>query len=395
MDKWLFYYQLGVTAVLVFTLLNLLANLLVFRSLRQGTPSQLPRVSVLVPARNEARRIAPCAQSLAAQTYANLEIIILDDNSEDDTSAVLRRCGYGEQGRLRLVQGLPLPSGWTGKAWACRQLADLAKGDFLLFTDADTEHRPETVISAVAMALDTKADLLSAWPRLRTFTLGEKLVVPLIHLLAVALYPHLVIWALQKVPALASRLPKSLLRSLGGANGQFLLFKREAYNLIGGHESVRLHMVEDVALGREIAERIGTGLRLINCDGSLLVDCRMYENFREVWNGFTKNLRPAFENALGVFVGFGVLQFCCFLLPFVWLFTSQWRWALLQTSLIYLVRLILCVRLRSSWVGMLLHPLGHLLALGIALNSWRRSLGAGLEWKGRTYHAAPGNTPAP
>lgn len=386
MSDFVFYYQAAVALVLVFCLLNLLLNLLVFRSLGKGTPKVSPFVSVLVPARNEATRIGPCASSLAAQNYEGLEILILDDNSEDDTSEVLRRMGYVEgQGRLRLLKGSPLPDGWTGKAWACQQLAAQAKGDYLLFTDADTEHSPDTVKSAVALALETKADLLSAWPRLRTLTLGEKLVVPLIHLLAVALYPHVPVHFLQANKWFAKWVPEKWLRSLGGANGQFLLFRKEAYEAIGGHGSVRAHMVEDVALGREIARRLGHCMRLINCDGSRFVDCRMYESFPEVWSGFTKNLRPAFEGSLGLFLGTGAMQFCCFFLPFICLFTGQWHWALVQVSLIYAIRLILALRMRTSWVGALLHPLGHALAMAIALNSWRRSMGAGLEWKGRVY----------
>lgn len=386
MNDYLFCYQIAVTLVLAFTLLNLALNLLVFGSLKKSNSPVTPRVSVLVPARNEAHRIGPCARSLAAQAYGPLEVLILDDNSEDDTSGVARQYGYTEgQGRLRLLKGTPLPAGWTGKAWACQQLAQAATGEYLLFTDADTEHAPETVASAMGLALRTRADLLSAWPRLRTFTLGEKLVVPLIHLLAVALYPHVTIAVLQRLPALAKHLPGKWLRSLGGANGQFILFKRTAYEAIGGHASVRAHMVEDVALGREIAERIGQGMRLVNCDGSPMVDCRMYESFPEVWSGFTKNLRPAFEKSLGAFLGFGVLQFCCFLLPFGLLASGQWKWAAVQVAMIYMVRAILAARLRTSWVSVLLHPVGHLLALLIALNSWRRSVGAGLEWKGRLY----------
>lgn len=384
MSTFVFYYQLAVTLVLGLTLLNLLLNLLVFRSLKNGVPSERPLVSVLVPARNEAARIGPCARSLAAQTYEPLEVLILDDNSEDNTAEVLFQNGYG-QGRFRLLKGSPLPAGWTGKAWACQQLAAAAKGEYLLFTDADTEHAPETVASAMALALRTRADLLSAWPRLRTLTLGEKLVVPLIHLLAVALYPHVFVHLFQRIPWIARKLPEQWLRSLGGANGQFLLFRREAYDAIGGHNAVRAHMVEDVALGREIAQRIGRGMRLANCDGSELVDCRMYTSFAEVWSGFTKNLRPAFEGALGVFLGAGIVQMCCFWLPFVLLFTGQCLWAAWQVGVIYLIRFILAARMRTSWVGALLHPLGHALAMGIALNSWRRSVGAGLEWKGRVY----------
>jgi hypothetical protein len=145
--------------------------------------------------------------------------------------------------------------------------------------------------------------------------------------------------------------------------------------------------VEDVALGREIALRIGEGMRLVNCDGSRAVSCRMYESFGGVWEGFTKNLRAAFEGSVAAFVGTGFLKACAFLLPFGWLCVpGPWTgWVLAQIGVIYLIRGILTARFRTSWIGWIGHPVGMLLALAIGANSWRRSAGRGVTWKGRTY----------
>jgi len=318
MSGFILAYHCVVIALLLAALAMLAVNLRCFASLnnvqqtvsaKAADPS--PLVSVLVPARNEAKRIAPCVRSLLAQDYPRLELLVLNDHSEDETESILRRLGLGEHNPARrLIQGAALPPGWTGKNWACHQLAQQARGAWLLFTDADTEHAPGALASAQAHAQAARADLLSAWPRLMTKTWSERLIIPVIHILAVAFYPHALLAWLQRHPERLRRCPPSALRALGGANGQFLFFKKTAYDAIGGHAAVRAHLVEDVALGREIAARLGEGMRLVNCDGSRLVECRMYLRFGEVWEGFTKNIRPAFEDAIAVWWIIGALQLC-------------------------------------------------------------------------------------
>ena len=384
-------YHSLVLLFLGLTLANLLLNLVVVRSLGQAplNSGRFPRVSVLVPARNEAHRITPCATSLKAQDYPDFEVIVLNDNSEDRTAEVLLGLGYAteDSARFRLLNGTPLPTGWIGKAWACHQLARAATGDYLLFTDADTIHAPGTIRAAISQAQATRADLLTVWPRQITGTWSEKLVIPLLFLLGIGIYPFAIFELLQNSPRLSSLLPRSFLRSLGAANGQFILFKRAAYEQIGGHERVRSHMVEDVALGREVSARMCEGMRLITCDAKEFVSCRMYESFAEVWEGFTKNLRAVFEESLFTFLLTGAILAACFFLPFVLIaLPVGWRGLIAsQIALIYLLRIILTIRFRTSWLGCVLHPAGYLLSLLIGLNSWRKSAGKGVSWKGRVY----------
>jgi chlorobactene glucosyltransferase len=386
----LFFYQCLVLGFLALAVCNLVSILLTFKSVpaAEAKCTNCPTVSILVPARNEARNIAACVESLARQNYSNFELIVLDDNSDDGTSEIARQSmpRDGADSKFRIVHGSELPEGWTGKAWACHQLAALARGEFLLFTDADTVHSQRSVGDAMAFSIATRADLLSAWPRLVTKSLGEKLVVPILHLLFGAMYPHGVWMWLQNRPQIARLFPAKILRSAGVANGQFLLFKKSSYDAIGGHCAVRHDLVEDVALGREVASRAGEGMRLINCDGSHLVDCRMYRSMAEVWEGFTKNVRPAFEKDTIRFVLFGISQVCVFLLPFVFVFQREHRSIVIaQLVLIYLLRLMLALRFRTSISGALLHPIGHLIAVLIGLNSWLNAGRAGVTWKGRRY----------
>ncbi len=382
----LFHAFVGLALLLVW--LNSLATLFfVSRPRLVQAADDAPFVSILVPARNEARRIAQCLASLAAQNYPRFDVLMLDDHSDDGTRKCAEEIGFTVEGRFRILLGGSLPSGWVGKAWACDQLAHAAGGDYLLFTDADTVHGPAMLAAAIGEAERTQASLLSLWPRQITNSLGEKAVIPLLYLAAAGLVPHFIIAAAQASPRLAKFLSRSFLRSNGVANGQFLLFRRTDYFALGGHAAVRNHLVEDVALARRVAARIADGFRLVNGDGTALVQCRMYENLTETWLGFTKNCRAAFEESLVSFVSAGVVQVVVFLAPFALLFLpGPQRWlALTEVTAIYGLRFLLAARYRSTLLGALLHPLGEIIGLLIALNSWRRSAGAGVEWKGRVY----------
>jgi len=403
MDALFIFYQALVLACLVIFLGMVIANLACFEGLRPAQPpaaKDAPLISVLVPARNEARNIGLCVRSLLSQDYPNFELIVLDDHSEDETAEIIRGLGMrndeirmtnddARAERHRLLTGSPLPTGWTGKGWACHQLAAEARGEFLFFTDADTEHAPGTVSALLAYAERHRADLLSAWPRLVTRTWGECLVIPMILFLGLVMYPHWLVLFLQERPHLAARLPASFRRALGAANGQSMFFRRPAYEKIGGHAVLRDHLVEDVALGRAVASRMGEGMRLFNCEALHFSTCRMYRSFPEVWEGFTKNMRAAFEDSLGAFLGLGSLHVCAFVFPFLCLALGSPGGALVmaQIAVILCIRIFLTARFRTSWWSAACHPLSEALLMAIGLNSWRRMATKGVTWKGRTYQS--------
>ena len=262
-------------------------NILLMPRLRPETaPAGTPRVSVLVPARNEALRIRTCLESLLQQNYPSLEIIVLDDESQDATAEIVRALGFsiGPESSRRLIPGARLPPGWAGKSWACHQLTEVARGEYLLFTDADTIHHPGAVSSAMAAAQRFRCDLLTLWPDQITVTFAEKLVIPLMFVVGGSYLPHwLLLWS-QGAPWLARTLGSKFLARCGTACGQFLLFRRESYFKMGGHRAVGDHLVEDISLAREIAKRIPAGWRLVTCDGARLVSCRMYTSLGQIWD---------------------------------------------------------------------------------------------------------------
>jgi len=367
-------FHILVLGSLSLLLLNYLLNLKTFRFPPVATPNRpLPRISVLVPARNEEQRIRPCLGTLADSNYPDLEILVLDDHSSDGTANLVLHRSKGDP-RIRLLQGQALPPGWTGKAWACHQLAREAKGDYLLFVDADTRFSDITLSHAMGLAMQNKADLLSLWPYLEAKSWSEHLVIPFVHLFILLFLPH---W-------MGGRSA-----SLGAANGQFLLFRREAYEQIGGHEAVAGHLVEDIALARQLR---ASGFQVLNRDGTnpghaiALVRCRMYDNFRDLWQGFTKNLYPAFDGRWGAFVFFQLFQAVVLLGPFLLLpFFPRDPILWIESAIILSLRLAMAHRFRQSWLGALLHPFGQALVLAIAANSCLQTVRRRLPWRGRHY----------
>ena len=368
---------------------NTYLNMLVIPTARRREPmreeSDPPLVSVLVPARDEEGKIGRCVASLLAQDHPRVEVFVLDDGSTDETRSEALEAGLPES---NLLSGVELPDGWAGKNWACHQLSKKATGDWLLFTDADTIHEPHSVTGALALAQEEGATLLSAWPLQRMGSWSERWIIPLIYLLAAGMLPHVGQWLARRVPLLVGLLPKSMVRTLGAANGQFMFFSRVGYDLVGGHASCPDHLVEDVALGKATMAALAEGGRLVNVDGQQLLTCRMYRDWDGVREGFAKNLRPVFEDSGLQFFLTGIYQICCQVLPFVFLFFAKGLvfWLVLaQVVGILLVRVILALRFGSPLRVILVHPLSILLACSIAMLSWWRARTGKIRWKGRGY----------
>ena len=338
-----------------------------------------PLVSILVPARNEAANIRRCVRSLLAQDYRNFELLVLDDGSTDATATILQTLQKEDNtGHLQILTGEPLPPGWLGKNWACHQLAQAAQGRFLLFTDADTVHVLRAVTSAIAALQQERADFLSVFPRQETKSLAERLVVPLVMLYVVGLLPT---WLVKSNPD-----PR-----FSAANGQFMCFRREAYQKCGGHAGVRNLILEDVQLGRRVK---ADGLKQILPDGTDSVTCRMYSRQNEVWQGFSKNFYAFFDynpKWFGLFLGVNVLAYIG---PYFWLLLGwlthqpgSLAWLglpLFQIVLAWLTRLVLAIRWGFRGIDIFLHPFSIAMMCAIGVNSmrWRNK---GTQWKGRLY----------
>ncbi|MBI4494875.1 MAG: glycosyltransferase [Chloroflexi bacterium] len=356
-------------------------------ALRAVTPGPLPepapRVSILVPARNEAANIVACLRSLLAQDYPRFEVIVLDDQSTDGTGELVAQLA-GADRRLRLLQGQPLPAGWTGKNFALAQAAALARGDWLLFTDADTLHEPQTLTAALSTAERRGLDFLSLATGQVLGGVWERLVVPVVAAV-VGL----------ATPVQAVNDPKRT--GTAFALGQFILIRRRAYEGMGGHAAVRAEILEDCELAR-LAKQAGFALLL--ADGRALVRARMYRGFRDLWEGWTKN---AFLGPGGrVSIALGGLAFITLLGvgPFAaWALAAiavarqplEHDMLLLGLASLHLVVLLcgwskVCRGFQVGWPYPLALPVGALVLDAILINSaYRHLAGRGVAWKGRRY----------
>ena len=275
----LFYIQSAIVASLVVLLIISLFNMRYLRRLyTYPAPAAWPRCSVLVPARNEEDTIGKCAGSLLTQDYPDYQVIVLDDNSTDRTWQILQELSARDP-RLILLKGKPLPDDWLGKHWACHQLAQVADGELLVYVDADTYHEPGMLRGASAAIINEKAALISALPRQIAVSWSEVLSIPAFYLGMLCGVP-LELTRLQRNPLLFAIL------------GQFLVFRRDAYNAAGGYAAVRCNVVDDIAIGRRI-HAMGLKYKLLDGDG--LVSCRMYRNFDQVWKGLTKSTFATFN----------------------------------------------------------------------------------------------------
>lgn len=379
------YYEI-ITFMILCLLLNVILNL---KSLGKPNAASIshatPLISILIPARNEETNIGTCLKSLCRQDYPNFEILVVDDNSTDSTAAIVEAIAARDN-RVQLIRGQPLPRGWTGKSFACYQLALKARGDWFLFTDADTVHEPHMLRVILSSAMQSGGTLLSGFPRQQTVSTAEQIAVPLLYFILLSWVPF---WLLQR-----SHQPRPTL-----AIGQFMFFQADAYWAIGGHERVKSKIIEDLWFGIEITRH---GMRQIALDLSTVVSTRMYRRIGDMWEGFLKWTYSVASVSSLALLFLEVSAFFLFLVPFLWLakfliYSSPWETLslslVISVTALLLMRWLVDRRFHHSILGTVLHPLAvsFMLAAGVS-GIIRRATGAGVRWKGRDYSPKSGIT---
>jgi chlorobactene glucosyltransferase len=343
---------------------------------------QLPLISVIIPARNEARNIRRSVQALLRQTYPCYELIVVDDRSTDETPSILAGLAATDA-RLQIVHGAELPEGWAGKPHALVQGAAEAHGEWLCFMDADTFAHPNLIYASYHQASAQRADLFSILTYQELGTFWERTILPLVFLGLSFGFP------VERVNDPAR--PEAI------SNGQFILIRRSVYDQIGGHTSVKNRIDEDKALAIVVKR---AGFHLILADGRKVASTRMYTSLPEMWEGWTKNIYPGLRDRLWLLL-FGALLgvLVAILLP-VWL-VGGIIWLASRTTLaaitvvleaLILWGYLLFKRLQASqafgipdWYA-LTFPLGALLFTAMMLASAYNVIsGRGVNWKGRRY----------
>lgn len=335
----------------------------------------LTSLTVIIPARNEAETIGTLLKSLLASTHRTMEIVVVDDRSTDETAELVTEIAKSDP-RVTLVRGEPLPAGWLGKPWAAHQGAMVARGEVLLFTDADTRHQPELASRALGGLSASGADLLTLTSRQVCLTFWERVVMPQV-------------WMLLGVRYHPIRLNRARHLWDVAANGQFIMMRRESYDAIGGHESVRNLIVEDIGLA-QVCFRNGLKVRMMF--GETLLETRMYRSLAEMVEGWSKNLYlgsrlSAGENRLlRALAPIGMLAaFLFWLLPPILLLAGLMVPAM---TLAVVLSVLFWVRLTHRMGIPPLYGLAY--PLGAAMMAWigLRSVFRGhrkVEWRGRSY----------
>jgi chlorobactene glucosyltransferase len=359
--------------ILIFWLVSLartILNLRLIPRLRVRMPRHTPLVSVIIPARDEERTIERTVRAMLAQTYPALEIIVVNDRSTDATEGILRGI---DDGRLIVLHGEEPPAGWLGKPWALHQGTLRAKGELLLFVDADVIYQPDAVAAAVASMEEHEVPMLAMLPSIGMRGFWEHVIMPNLSVFA---FTFLDIW-------LGNR-TRIVFLAVGGGPGN--LVRREAYAASGGHESLKGAVVDDVGLARLFRRK---GFRTVAAIADDFVSVRMYHGFREIVNGFTKNAFAVFGYSYAVGLLFMALAVVFHILPYVLAFTGDLL-AIATVAIISLTRLILFARLRYRLDNAVF---GHPLMIGawcyiLARSMWRTGIRRQVHWRGRTYDAS-------
>jgi chlorobactene glucosyltransferase len=347
--------------------------------LRDYSPATTgPLLSVIIPARNEAHNIERCAASILATRYEPIEVIVVDDRSTDATADVVERLARGPEarGRLRLVRGAELPGGWFGKQWAMVQGFRTARGELLLFADADTYHHPDLIPRAVRALVTERVHLVTLVPRQEMESFWERLI-----------QPHVLVALGARVGDLR-RICRTRVEWDAIANGQFILVTRAPYEAVGTHEAARDSVVDDALIAQRYV-RGGWDIFLAHAPEDMSV--RMYRSLREIVTGWSKNL------ALGAPLMAPPIPLLRRLLPWLmWLPVAVWvspplawalggwDWALAATVISLALWLHVYWREGAPLGYALLYPLGAVMVAYIMIRSaWRGA--ARIEWKDRVY----------
>ena len=321
-------------------------------------------ISILIPARNEAHNLPGVLNSILAQRGVKYEVIILDDNSDDGTFEIAT--GFAERNKsIRVLRGLPLAHGWTGKNYACWQLAQAAQGDYLLFVDADVKLSPHLLSSALHRTKEKNLSLLSLFSNQQMLSFGECCTVPLMHYLLLTLLPIRLI--------LDHSLP-----IFSAACGQFMFFPAQGYHRDQWHYQLRGTVAEDLSIMKAIKV---SGLKGEGLMANGLVSCRMYTSFYEAVMGFSKNFIAPFNERLLLFIPFTLILLSG---PIIIIFSGDLYQITLLALIIFLTRTytsLLCGE--RWWLNAIMHPL-HMISFSVISGfALQQHVFKSSIWKGR------------
>lgn len=346
-----------------FILLISLINFLTIRSPDKTSQIQ-ESISVLVPLRNEANNVGELVASLRDQeNLTQVEFLLLDDNSEDDTLALLQQHVSGLS-KFQILGGTTLPQGWIGKTWALQQLFERASGEIIVSVDADVRLVPDAISRAVTLLKDGQLDFLSPYPSQLAHSWSERLIQPLLQ------------WSWMSTVILRIA-EKSSISSMVVANGQFFVVRRAALAQVGGYESVRNKVLDDVELARALVKQGSHGCV---ANGALIASTRMYSSWNQIQAGYGKSLHAAFGSVFGSALAIAFL-FLTGIAPLIAGITGSYV-AWYAYAAVTLTRAMSSIKTGKNGVEAFLHPISSALLIYLIIYSWL--MRGQVQWKGRT-----------
>ena len=340
-----------------------------------------PKVSIILPARNEEEFIAKCLDTLVDQDYPNYEIIAIDDSSEDSTGNIISE--YAKQNsKVIPVSARPKPDGWMGKNWACMEGYKKATGELLLFTDADTTHARNVISLAVSHLLSFNLDALTAIPKMISIDFWTKITLPML-----STFLH------TRFSAIRVNDPS---KKTGYFFGSFFIIKQKTYEKVGTHESVKQEIIEDGALGKKVKD---SGYKMKMVRGDHLIDAIWARDKSTLWNALKRLMIPLYLQSHGIAVGIFFAVLFLLFMPFpIFVYSSILTFETLSNSMVFVSSLIASLLIYTGAVievkkGVqlkliysLFSPIGSLVVvLGFLSGLLQAKKDSSVSWRGRTY----------
>jgi len=324
-------------------------------------------VSILIPARNEELNIEHLLTDLQAQDYKNIEILVFDDQSTDNTVEIVKKIMLLDS-RIKLIQSEGLPAGWLGKNYACHELSKHANGKYFLFLDADVRLNKTIIYYSIAKSEKNNLGLLSIFPEQQMITLGEKITVPNMNYILLSLLPLILV-------------RKTKFNSIAAANGQYMLFQSEIYQSICPHKKMKDNKVEDIEIARYYKQ---LNFSIACMTGDETISCRMYKGYIDAMNGFSKNIISFFGDSFMLAYLFWFITTLGFVIVY---FEVNKNTFMIYLIMLFIIRILISIISKQKILINILYIIPQQVTFGIILiKANLNKLKKNYQWKGRNVY---------
>ncbi len=350
----------------------IIVSLNLFWNYSSFTKTKNNNLSILIPARNEEKNIENCINSVIETNNNYTEILVYDDHSTDSTADVIKKISQSNK-KVKIAKTLKLEKGWTGKSFACYQLAKQSSSEWIIFIDADTTVMKD-LSQFISYSEENNLSMLSAWPKIEMKSITEKIFMPLLNFIVFTTCPMLI----------ARKINSD---NLGLAHGACILFQKETYMKLGGHNLVKNDLFEDTRLARIFRQK---GKKTYCINGSKIISVNMYDSFSSIWNGFKKNYYPSFTKDSSFFFFQSIFIISYFVAPLIYttsiILNLNKILGIVLLAINFVPIILINLKFKYNFLSIFTQPVGILAMFILGIDSWKNmKFGKGLAWKDRIY----------